>query len=94
MTTCTFASGERVQVASGSVATRVLPFTGAHLGDLPWCSDGPADQLDVEVPLADRPLRGFADGGERFGQEVVERVASACLRLVALDASALRRRAS
>ena len=36
---------------------------------------GAAHELDVEVALAERALRGLADGGERLGQQVVERLA-------------------
>jgi hypothetical protein len=34
--------------------------------------DGPADQLDVEVALADRAFRGLTDCGEGLGEKIVE----------------------
>ena len=52
-----------------------LSFTGLHLGDVALVQgDGPHD-LDVEVPLADRPPGRLADGGERLGQHVVQALA-------------------
>ena len=36
-----------------------------------------ADELDVEVPHVEHAAAGFADDGERFGQQVVERLALA-----------------
>ena len=39
--------------------------------------DHPADQLDVEVALADRATRRFANERERLGEQVVERLAVA-----------------
>ena len=50
-----------------------------------------ADQLDVEVALADAPPRGLAAERERLGQQVVERlsVASPLPELVRLLADLL-----
>ncbi len=49
---------------------------------------GAAHQLDVEVAHAQRAGGGFADGGERLGQEVVEllAVSVACAETVGLFA--------
>ena len=64
---------------AGRVATSVLPSPVFISAMLPWCSDRAAHDLDVEVPLADGPLGGFADHRERLGQEVVEGLAVASL---------------
>ena len=58
----------------GRRADEGLPLARLHLGDLPLVQDDPADELDVEVPLSDRPLRRLADGGERLGQDLGEDV--------------------
>ena len=60
---------------SGSVATSVLPSPVLISAMRPECSTAPADQLHVVVPLADRAPRSLAHGGERLGQQVVERLA-------------------
>jgi hypothetical protein len=54
-----------------------LALAGAHLGDLAGVQGHAADQLDVEVAHLQRPLARLADGGERLGQERVERLAGA-----------------
>ena len=50
-----------------------------------------ADQLHVEVALADGALARLAHGGERLGQEIVQRLAlrQARLELVRLGAQLL-----
>ena len=49
-----------------------LSFTGLHLGDPAEMERHPAHQLDVEVPLADRALRGLAHHREGLDEEFVE----------------------
>ncbi len=65
-------AGERVEVA-GEGGDEGLAFAGLHLGDLALVEDHAADHLDVEVAHADDAAAGFADYGEGFGEDVVER---------------------
>ena len=50
-----------------------LAFAGLHLGDLAFVQDHAADQLHVEMALAERALGRLAAGGEGGHQNVVER---------------------
>ena len=52
-----------------------LALAGAHLGDRPRVEDHAADQLDVVVALAEGALARLATERERFGQQVVRRLA-------------------
>ena len=52
-----------------------LAFAGLHLGDLALVQDHAALELDVEVPLAERPLGRLAHRGEGLDQQVVQRLA-------------------
>src|SRR5467141_3917531 len=52
-----------------------LAFAGLHLGDVAFMQNDAADQLHVEVPLAEGALGGFAHGGEGRNQNVVQRLA-------------------
>jgi hypothetical protein len=52
-----------------------LAFAGAHLGDLAAVEDDAADQLHVEVAHVEEAAAGFADHGESFDEQVVERCA-------------------
>ena len=52
-----------------------LAFTGPHFGDFTAMQHHPADHLDVKVTHAKHPLGGFTNRGERFGQQIVERLA-------------------
>ncbi len=52
-----------------------LAFAGLHLGDVALMQHHAADQLDVEMPLAEGALGGLAHGGEGRNQDVVERLA-------------------
>ena len=52
-----------------------LALTGLHLGDVAQVQGGAAHDLDVVGPLAERALGRLADGGERFGHELVEGLA-------------------
>ncbi len=67
-------AGHRVEVGREDAGER-LALTGLHLGDVAQVQRRAAHQLDVEGPLAEGALGGLADGGEGFGQQVVERFA-------------------
>ena len=64
---------ERVQVARQR-RDEGLALARLHLRDPPEVERGAAHDLYVEVALAEHPLAGFAHGGERFRQQVVEGV--------------------
>ncbi len=64
-------AGQRVQVDRQG-GDQGLPLAGLHLGDHAAVQHDPAHQLHIEMPLAQRPLRSFAHGGERLDQDVVE----------------------
>ncbi len=68
------APGQRVEIDRQRRDQR-LAFAGLHLGDPAVVQDHAADELDVEMALAERPLGGFAAGGERRYQDIVERLA-------------------
>ena len=70
------AAGERIEI-DGKRRDQRLAFAGLHLGDLAFVQDHAADQLHVEMALAERALGGLAHGGEGGNQNVVERQ---CLR--------------
>ena len=67
-------AGQRVEVDRERGDQR-LALAGLHLGDLALVQDHAADQLHVEVALAQRPLGRLAHGGEGLGQQIVERFA-------------------
>ena len=67
-------SGERIQV-HGERRDERLAFAGPHLGDRALVQDHAADELDVEMPLAERPLRGLADRREGRHEDVVDGLA-------------------
>ena len=52
-----------------------LAFARLQLGDAAVVDRDAADDLDVEMPLPDRPLGRLADQGERLDQQAVERIA-------------------
>ena len=62
---------ERVEVR-GQRRDQRLALTGLHLRDPAEVQRRAAHQLHVEVTLAEDPLAGLADGGERLGEQVVE----------------------
>ena len=68
-------AGQGVEVG-GQRRDQGLALAGAHLGDLAVVEHHPADELDVEVAHVERPLRRLADDGERFREQVVERLAA------------------
>ena len=68
------AAGQRVQVG-GQHGGQGLALAGLHLGDVAQVQRGAAHELDVEVPLAEHPAGGLADGGESLGQQLVQGLA-------------------
>jgi hypothetical protein len=66
-------AGERVEVG-GQRRDERLAFAGLHFRDLAAVEHHAADQLHVEVPHVERAPPGLADDGERFGQQIVERL--------------------
>ena len=67
-------AGEGVEVG-GQGRDQGLALTGLHLGDVAAVQGDAADQLDVEVPLAEGADAGLAHRRERLGQQVVEGLA-------------------
>ncbi|MGY4354267.1 hypothetical protein ACVW0J_000760 [Bradyrhizobium sp. i1.7.7] len=67
-------AGERVEIDRERCDQR-LAFAGLHLGDVALVQHDAADQLHVEMTLAERALGGFAHGGEGRHQQIVERFA-------------------
>ena len=67
-------AGERVEIDRKRRHQR-LAFAGLHLGDVALMQHHAADQLDVEMALAEGALGGLAHGGEGRDQDVVERLA-------------------
>jgi len=64
-------AGQRVQVGREH-GDQGLAFTGLHLSDVAPVQRGRALDLDVEMALAENPLAGLSDGGERLGHQRVE----------------------
>ena len=83
------AAGERVEIDRQRRDQR-LAFAGLHLGDLAVVQHHAADQLDVEMALAERALGRLAHGGEGRHQDVVERRALGELLLEFVGARAQR----
>ena len=67
-------AGERVEIDRKRCDQR-LAFAGLHLGDVALMQHHAADQLDVEMALAERALGRLAHGGEGGNEDVVERLA-------------------
>ena len=67
-------AGQRIEVDRERCDQR-LAFTGLHLGNIALVQHHAANQLHVEMPLAERPLGSLADGGEGRDQNIVERLA-------------------
>ena len=72
MTTCTPRPDSGVEI-DRQRGDQGLAFAGLHLGDLALVQDHAADQLHVEMALAERALGRLAHGGEGRHQDVVER---------------------
>jgi hypothetical protein len=64
-------AGERVE-DGGEGGDQGLALTGNHLGDVVAVQGDPADDLDIVVPHVLGALGGFAAGGERLRQQVVQ----------------------
>ncbi len=71
---------ERIQVR-GQRGDQRLALAGAHLRDLALVQRDAADQLHVEVPHPQHPLRGLAHHRESLGQHAIEWRAGRDLRL-------------
>ena len=67
-------AGERVEIDRQRGDQR-LAFAGLHFGDLALVQDHAADQLHVEMALAERAPAGLAHDRERFRQQIVQRFA-------------------
>ena len=67
---------ERVQVNRQRRGQR-LSLARLHLGDAAFVQDDAADQLGVEMALAQGAFRGLAHGGESLDEKVVEFLAVA-----------------
>ena len=64
-------AGQRVEIA-GEGGDERLAFAGLHLGDGALVQHHAADELDVEMALADGAAGGLAHGRERGNEQVVE----------------------
>ena len=72
-------AGDGVEVARERRDER-LALARFHLGDLPVMQRDAADELNVEVTQSDGAHARLANGGERLGQKVVERLPVAVTR--------------
>ena len=66
------APGERVEI-DGERGDQRLAFAGLHLGNAGVVEHHAAHELHVEMALADGALGGLADGGEGFGDQILDR---------------------
>ena len=69
-------AGQRIQI-DGQGGDQGLAFAGLHLGDVAVVQDHAADQLHVEMALAEGALGRFADHRKGFRQQVFEGLALA-----------------
>ena len=83
------AAGERIEI-DRQRGDQSFAFAGFHLRDLAVVQHHAANQLDVEMTLAERALACLAHGGEGRHQDVVERLAAGELLLEGLGARAQR----
>ncbi len=67
-------AGQRIEIDRKGSHQR-LAFAGFHLGNVALVQHHAADQLDVEMPLAERTLGRLAHGGEGRNQNIVEGLA-------------------
>ncbi len=65
-------AGQRVEI-NGQGGDQRLAFAGLHLGDAALMQHHAADQLHIEMALAQGALGRLADGGERFRDQIIER---------------------
>ena len=68
-------AGQRVEI-DRERRDQGLAFAGLHLGDVALVQHHAADQLHVEMPLAERALGRLAHRGEGGNQNVVQRLAA------------------
>ena len=80
-------AGERVEIDRQGRDER-LAFAGLHLGDPALVQDHAADELDVEMALAERALCRLAHGREGLDQDVVDILAGRELGPEAVGAGA------
>ena len=73
MTTCTPRPVKRIE-DRGQRRDEGLALAGLHLGDLALVQDHAADQLHVEMPLAQRALAGLAHRREHRRQQILHRL--------------------
>ena len=66
-------AGQRIEI-DGQGGDQRLAFAGLHLGDAAFMQNHAADELHVEMTLAERALGSLADGGEGGSKEFVERL--------------------
>ena len=83
------AAGQRIEIDRKGCDQR-LAFAGLHFSDTAFVQDHAADQLDVEMALAEHALAGLADGGESRHQKIVERHAFGELLLELVGTGAQR----
>ena len=62
---------QRVEIA-GERRHQRLAFAGAHFGDGAFVQHHAAEQLHIEMALAQRPLGGFAHQGKGRGEQVID----------------------
>ncbi len=65
---------DRVEI-SRQRCDQSLALASAHLGDLAAVEHDAADHLDIEMAHPEHSDRGFANRGEGFGQDLIERLA-------------------
>ena len=65
------APGERIEI-DGQGRDQRLALAGLHLGDAALVQHHAADELHVEMTLAERTFGRLANGGECFGDQIVE----------------------
>ncbi len=65
------AAAQRVEI-DGERRDQRLALAGAHLGDRALVQDHAADELHVEMPLAEHALGRLADRGEGRDEQIVE----------------------
>ena len=65
-------AGQSIQI-NGQRGDERFTFAGLHLGDVALMENHAADKLDVEVALAEGPLRGFANCRKRGNKQIVQR---------------------
>src|SRR5262249_31254799 len=83
------ASRDRVEIDRKSCDQR-LAFAGLHFRNLALVENHAADQLNVEMTLTERALRGLADRSEGRNQQLIERGACSDLLLEFLGAGLQR----